>query len=46
MKKNKFKKDPKLSCVKISGLFQNFGSGEIDPLLGVYWLFEMLGLKM
>jgi hypothetical protein len=42
----KFKKDPKVSCVKIYKMFQNFGNSYLDPLLRVYFLFEVFRFKI
>jgi hypothetical protein len=38
---NKFQRHPKLSCVKMSGLFRNFGNGSMGSFLSVYLLFKV-----
>ena len=35
---NKLKKDCKLRCVKVGGLFQNSEHGEMDLFRGVYFI--------
>jgi hypothetical protein len=45
-KNKKFKKDPQLSCVKISGLFQNLGNMLMESLLRVYFYWKCSGLKV
>jgi len=42
---NKIQKHPKLSCIKIGGLFQNFGNGSMGSFLRVYLLFKVLRFK-
>ena len=42
----KFKKDPNVSCVKIDKMFQNFENRYLDPLLRVYFLFEVFRFKI
>jgi len=42
---NKIQKHPKLSCVKIGGLFQNFGNGSMGSFLSVYLLFQVFIFK-
>lgn len=43
---NKFKKELKLSCVKICKLFQSFGDRYLDTFLTLYFLFEVFEFKM
>ena len=42
---NKIQKHPKLSCVKVGGLFQNFGNGSMGSFLRLYLLFKVFRFK-
>ena len=41
-----FEKDPNLSCVKLYKMFQNLGNRYLDPLLRVYFIFEVFRYKI
>jgi hypothetical protein len=45
MKMEKFKKNPKISSTKISGLFQNLANGYTDPFLRVHFWSEVFRVK-